>query len=136
MQKAFHNLIKEYTQTLYNVNGFRNPIIIGKVSDELDSYLLQNGVRFWAYITAHNPMSEELSKEENENRNSKLNKDIKNYKILEGIGVNPDSGWIGEKSFLILGISKNNATKLAKKYGQKAIVYGEVGTPATLLITI
>jgi hypothetical protein len=129
------NLIKAYTQTLYKVNGFLNPIIIGKISDELEQYLVQNNVRCWAYITAYNPMSERLSEEENENRNSQLRNDLRDYIKIKGIGVDLNGKWIGEKSFLVLGIDRTNAISLARKYGQKGVVYGEIGEPAELLLT-
>ena len=131
------DLIKAYNQTHYKVNGFQNPIRIGKVLKELNSYLIQKGVNSWAYITAYNPFSEVLSEEDNEKRNSELLEDIKkDYDYKDGIGVDPKGEWEGEKSFLILGIKKNDAMTLAMKYNQNAIIYGEIGSLAELIITV
>ena len=46
----------------------------------------------------------------------------------------PDEGdWTPEVSFLILDLSKEAAIKIGQQYGQKAIVWGQVGLPATLV---
>ena len=107
-------LIKAYNQTLFKVNGFNEPITIGKISEEADHLLNETRTLNWIYITAHNPQSKTLSKTENENRNLQLKEKIKTFAFKEGIGIdsNPKSAWIGENSFLVPGMQKEEAILL------------------------
>lgn len=87
----------------------------------------------WCFITAWNPLSKEISLQENLERNNQLRKDLAKYKILEGEGKDPKGEWQPEKSFFVLGIKQNDAESLARKYSQRAIVFGRKGKPAELL---
>jgi hypothetical protein len=50
----------------------------------------------------------------------------------EGIGV--DGTWPPERSILVLGIEREAAVQLGGRFGQVAIVFGEAGGPATLVL--
>lgn len=49
------------------------------------------------------------------------------YKLIKGRGVPKDIGWAPENSYLVLNMSKEKGTKIAKQFKQNAFVYGEVG---------
>ncbi|MBT3936957.1 MAG: DUF3293 domain-containing protein [Candidatus Marinimicrobia bacterium] len=59
---------------------------------------------------------------------------MQDYSYLFGYGKDPNGNWIPEPSFFISGISKSEASRLGKKYGQLAIVYGEINKKSELLI--
>ena len=74
-----------------------------------------------------------LTVEQNEHRLKDLRNKIVNYKYFEGEGVGKDPSWKPEKSFLILGITKERAIELGNEYEQNAIVYGEINELPELL---
>lgn len=128
-------LISAYQETEYRV---RNPsfcIRIGALHPELDSWLICRGYSTWAYITAWNPGSRRLSKEENNRRQAELQADLKSggWQSFAGAGVHPKGGWEAEESFWIPGISLDAALSLAKKFGQNALVFGEINQAANLI---
>ena len=87
-----------------------------------------------AIITAWNPRSEPHSLQENKrrNRNLRISVSKKNYNVFEALGQGNDPSWPAEESFLILGITKEEAGKLAVDYGQNAFVLLEYGKTASL----
>lgn len=115
-----------YLSTLYKVEGLTNPIQIGKKNPELDTILTKYNHENWCFITAWNPYSKPLILETNRKRNEDLLSEIKansSYIVLNGVGESPDGSW-SEESFLVLGIDKDTAQFLARKYEQNAIVVG------------
>lgn len=90
-----------------------------------------------AFITAHNPHSEPLTDKENASRNNKLKADIKKlgFRWIDGVGKNPEGECESEDSFLVLGISLDQAKELGTAYGQNAIVWcGEDTIPRLVLL--
>ena len=73
-------------------------------------------------ITAWNPLSEQLSLDENRRRNSELEKDLLEAKaeLLKAIGRSHDWKWF-EESFAVRNIDVNEIVQKAKKYEQNAI---------------
>jgi hypothetical protein len=112
-------------------------IRIGTENSSLDNLLLVNGVNEWAFITAWNPNGEMSPPEQNYDANQQLLLDLQelNYFILPGWGVGDDRKWPPEASFLVLGINKEQAISLAKRYNQLAIVFGRIGIPSKLCFT-
>jgi hypothetical protein len=104
----------------------------------LDSLLTELRNKAWAFITAHNPHSKELTITDNAQRHLMLMKDItgNGFTAFEGAGIPNNSDWSPETSALILGISLDDAKKLGMKYGQNAIVTGELGCEARLIETV
>ena len=98
------DLITAYNEAEYRVNGFSEPIYIGKYSEDADKVLSKNNLTEWAYITAYNPMSCSLEEEENIRRNSELRKLVNDYIVIEGEGQDKQKEWPAEKSFFIAGI--------------------------------
>ena len=109
----------------------------GSRNARLESLLRRHGARRWAFITAWNPASRVLSREENERRQAELWRIIQGnrYTTLEGSGAGPDPSREPEESLMVLGIGRGAAVRLAKRFGQLAIVAGERGSPPQLVST-
>jgi hypothetical protein len=126
-----------YMQTTYRVNGTNEPVAlrIGVRNDALDLLLRTCRAREWAFVTASNPGSSILSKEENGRRNAQLVHALieAGLHYLEGAGVPDTPGWEPEQSYLVLGISQRDAVAIAKHHGQCAIVCGFSENPPELV---
>ena len=102
---------------------------IGKASVELDKLLGNFGARAWAYVTAYNPASRPLPRDENERRHGELVRHVRSLgkKFFDGEGIPDDGRWQIEASLLILDIAEEQATRLGTDFGQNAIVVGTLG---------
>jgi hypothetical protein len=127
-------LLEAYRNTQFMVFSPAITIRIGEISESLERLLIAKGIREWVYITSINPYSRIHSKEENEQFFEALKEDVSPYTNYLGEGVGTDPDWEAEKSLLILGIEREKAIELGKKYGQNAIVFGEAGGEAELLL--
>lgn len=89
----------------------------------------------YAFITAWNPGSEPVSSARNLKQNSMLEKIItqKQYIYFEAKGIPHQQGWQPEDSFLILGITRDDAAALGREFNQRAILYGRGAEPPQLL---
>lgn len=88
----------------------------------------------WAFITAHNPMSEQYTNQQNIELNRQLKEDLSSYYCRMGVGKSRSGNWPGEDSFFIVAITLADAKRLMLKFRQKAIVFGLVDGLAELLI--
>jgi hypothetical protein len=129
-----NDLIEAYKNTKYKV--FEPDIIIeiGKSNQDLDNLLLKHNSNEWAFITAYNPYSRVLTDDENSIRHDELKELTKAYITFEGHGVGEDLTWEPERSLFIIGISKDDASKIGMKFEQNAIVYGKIDFAPELLI--
>jgi hypothetical protein len=114
-------------------------IRIGQPSSSLNDLLLVNGYQSWAIVTAWNPIEKsEVLKESSEPRrlrenipdNAQLFSDLRHqgYIVLPAWGVPDRPNWYPEASFLVLGIDKETAAVLSRKFRQYAFVYGVSST--------
>ena len=126
-------LIKAYLETDFKVNDPIITIKCDKLNPELDHLLIINNSVEWAYITAWNPYSEPTDFAQNVERNNMLKKDLIKYRIFEGEGVGADPKWEPEKSFLVLGINREDAINIGRSYRQNAIVVGSLHSVAELV---
>ena len=126
-----------YRETVFvaTVDGQTVRIHVDRTSPELDDVLKPRGVTTWAFITAWNPASEQLTREVNDARHELLKGDVNrlNLQSFEGQGEPANSDWTPEQSLLVAGISEPDAVRLGRRYGQTAIVVGEIGGKARLL---
>ena len=126
-----------YLQTTYRVNGTSEPVDlrIGVRNDALDQLLRTYLAREWAFVTASNPGSSILSKEQNGRRNTELVQALNEAGLhyLEGAGMPDTPGWEPEQSYLVLAITQRDAVAIAKRHGQCAIVCGFSGNPPELV---
>lgn len=128
-----NDLILAYTNTKFHVFFPAIVIEIGKRNEELDTIIKKDGQTEWAYLTAYNPYSKELTDKENLKRQSQLLSKISGYKFYEGEGVGEDPTWKPERSILIAGITKNDAISLGREFEQHAIVYGKINEVPELI---
>jgi len=137
MNQISQELLKAYKATTYTVPELELNIKVDEHNKLLERFLAGQNVKTWAFITAWNPHSRELSLAKNQTRNQRLLAQLKSegFSIYKGIGI-PDGGnWAPEESFFVVDVSRKYATDIAMRYGQNAIVFGEAGDKAKLLIT-
>jgi len=126
-----------YRRTTYRVVAGECPIDIriGSTPPSLVRLLEDRGAATWAFVTAWNPRSAELAPAENDARQRELAHTVatRGWTALPGLGIGDDGAWPAEESLLVLGISREEALALARRFGQAAIVFGERGGPAELV---
>jgi hypothetical protein len=128
-------LERVYRNTAYKAPALDLEIRIGQHAPSLDALLKQYNAAAWAFITAYNP-GVLLAVEQNLALLEELRPAIEGYRYFEGEGVGEDENWLPEKSFLVIGMSREEAIKLGKQFNQNAIVFGRMGEPAELLILV
>jgi hypothetical protein len=129
-------LVAAYVATSYIVDtpGQRIALRVGQRNRVFERLLRGRRVRSWAFVSACNPASRRLPRWRNAARASLLARVTKRYglRILPGEGLANDSDWGGEASLLILGITPVRALRLARQFGQYAVVVGRSGALARL----
>lgn len=129
------SLIRAYYKTVYQTNDGKFVLKINQKNDAINTYMNSKGYKYYCFITGWNPYSDELSIEENQKRNSWLvnilNK--KGKEIFEGKGIPSNDSWKPEDSFLVFGIPKKDVISIGRKFGQNAIVYGEINDNPSLI---
>jgi hypothetical protein len=127
----------ELEQAYYNTRYIVADIIyrVDKTNAQLDELLIKNNCASYAFITAHNPLSQLLPENENKRRHEQLIAFIKKseFKYFEGFGEGT-AGWPNETSLLILGIRKEEAIACGIKFNQKAIIFGQLKGVASLIM--
>jgi hypothetical protein len=79
-----------------------------------------------AFLTAYNPYSELSDEAINRSYQDQLIAEVTDrWKVLFGEGVDPQGRWRAEPSVLVLGISREEAIALGKKYRQNAILVAD-----------
>ena len=111
-------------------------IRVGMHCQILDSLCQEHAVSSWAFITACNPQSQELTDADNQHRQQLLKSLLVagGYLHYAGSGVGESGDWPPEPSFLIMGMDRHKAMAYAQVFDQHAICYGEPGGKAQLLI--
>ena len=106
-----------------------------KNNTELDALLKAHGQRQWAFLTAYNPHAQPKGALENQQHLKKLIEDVQQQGLtfLPGRDVSDDKNLAPEACLLIFGISAARAQELGKRYGQAAVIVGELYQPARLL---
>jgi len=123
--KSDKQLWESYRKAIYRVYEPAFVFKIGCSSPMLVALLAKFECDTFAYITAYNPNGIVASNRDNLKANISLKEKIEGeYKIFEGIGESEDGSWVGEHSYLILGIPLNEALALKAEFNQKAIVFG------------
>jgi hypothetical protein len=131
-------LLEAYRKTTFYADTPRARLAlrVGQRCLDLDALLNDHGLSTWAYFTASNPGSRRLSDEDNSARQRELEGDVARLGVraYPGAGVADDGLWPPEPSLLILGIARGEAIGLGRRYGQVAIVCGELGRAAELVL--
>lgn len=129
-----NDLIEAYKNTKYKVFEPSIIIEIGVLNQDVNDLLTQHKSMEWAFITAHNPYSRVLTNDENKVRHDELKELTKDYITFEGHGIGEDPAWEPELSLFIIGITRDEASKIGKKFEQNAIVYGVINSNPELII--
>lgn len=115
-----------YRQTNYQVQAAQPfTLRIGQRNAALTQLHLQHGVSSSAFVTACNPYSSPLSQDENAERQQRLAQALTRdgWQYLPGSGKHFSGPWPAEPSFLVLGIGREAADRLAQVFEQNAYVY-------------
>ena len=126
------SLEKAFRAAIYYIKNSGIYINLDKNNPEVDAILEDYGVDCWAYITAWNPEGKQQSREKNLEAQIQLLLEIKEYILLEGANKDEKEDWY-EETFLVLGMSKEEARSYGKKYHQAAFLFGQRGGVAELV---
>ncbi len=130
--------VQAYRQTHYRVEGRPSFILrIGVASTELVRLYKTFHSESAAFITACNPRSQRLDAATNTSRHDRLTQDLSaaGRVFLPGVGEHPDIDWPGESSYLVFGLSRDEAIALGRRYEQNAVVWcGEDTVPELVLL--
>lgn len=123
-----------YRATDYVVFEPRIVIRIDRRSIRLDRLLALRGATEWAFVSAWNPRSVPTSAARNRRQQNRLLRQLRaaRFEALPGSGRPRNAIWDPEPSFLVLGVKRSEAVRIARQYGQLAIVVGKLGEPAKL----
>ena len=132
------DLISAFKNTDYHVLANEHFVLrIDEFNEYLQRLLDEYEASSSAFLTAYCPFSKPLSLEENEILQSQLETDLNslNYKFINGYGQGKAeySNW-KERSVLVLNISLENATRLAKKYKQYAFIWNDFKCTPRLIV--
>jgi hypothetical protein len=119
-------LLYSYHSAEFHVHANPSFILkVGQYSHDLNWLYESTNTKSAAFITAYNPYSQELNKEENISRNRALESQIEtlNLKYFHGVGKDPEDDWDGELSFLILNLDQDSASVIGNQFEQNAIVW-------------
>ena len=132
-------LIQAYHDTDYCVHA--EPAFtlrVGQHSPEMAALYLLYQTTTTAFITACNPYSAELTANENSRLLKALQRDLEagSWLYLPGMGMSNTVGWAGEASFLVLGISLEEAYALGKKHQQNGIIFSHADAIPRLVLCV
>jgi hypothetical protein len=123
-------LVNSYRVALYRVltgNSKSFVLKIKKKSPDLEALMKSHNLFTAAYVTAYNSQGKQTEPHINIKQQKNLLGDIRRTGLpfLEGFGEDPTGRWKSEPSFLVLGISLEEAEALGERSGQNAIVWME-----------
>ena len=131
-------LIQAYRETHFRVGApFDFTMLVNQHSQSLASVHDRFGAKASAFITACNPLGAELTVDENDIRQRSFAAELTNRGLIyfEGVGQHPTGDWLGENSFLIIGLELENAKELARQMEQNALVWaGRDAVPRLILL--
>ena len=119
-------LLGEYRETEYRVRAGEESFVLelARPSEALARLYRDRNASSAAFMSAFNPYSQATSRDENEAANARLRTQLleRGFEVLEATGSDGSAGGWAEPSFLILGISRDEAERLGRDYRQNAIV--------------
>lgn len=131
-------LLQAYEETDYRVDDDPPLVLkIGEHSDGARILMASFNVESAAFITAWNPHSKQLPIDANYDRQERLLREIEQMRLNYFVGASehPTIDW-NEDSYLVLGISKEEATRLAMQFEQNGYVWVDMrGVPELVLVT-
>lgn len=129
-------LAAAYQATAYQISlhGTTYVLRVGEHNPCLDSWLAAMGFTQWAWLTAVNPGLRQLSGEANAARLGELEARLvgAGWLFHRGASIADADDWPPEASLFVPGLDAETALGLAAKYGQNAILVGQLGEPVML----
>jgi hypothetical protein len=127
-------LIAAYTATHYHIHWAEGAFMlrVNEHCPSLAALYARRGYNCAAFLTAWNPYSQLTSPIENHAMQQALLADLERHDcwIIPGIGLDPAGLWMGEESFLAIGLGLADAQRLGRQYRQNAILWmGEDAVP-------
>ena len=109
---------------------------IGAANAGLAALHTSHSVESSAYVTACNPFNQALDNSANDARQAVLVRELQQHGLtyIKGIGQHPTNGWPGEQSFLVLGLSREDAKMLGARHEQNAIVWCDQDAKPELIL--
>lgn len=129
--------LRAYEDTHYRVLGDTPATLrIGFPNPALAELHRAFSVDCSAFVTAANPFSTLIDAEANALRQAALADELRRegLRFIEGIGEHPLGQWLGEPSFLVLGLPLDAAKQLGARQGQNAIVWCGANTVPQLIL--
>ncbi len=129
--------IQAYRETAYGIAGDQPfDMHIDVISAELTALHAAHGVTCSAFITACNPFSRFLDAQSNQSRHDQLRRELERRELalIEGAGEHPANGWPEEASFLVLGISLEDASEIGRQFEQNGIVWSDANARPQLIL--
>ncbi|MGZ6134789.1 MAG: DUF3293 domain-containing protein [Myxococcaceae bacterium] len=131
-------LVQAYVGSLYRVfppGSAEFVLRIGHRHPAFDACLGEASRRSWVVLTAWNPGSVPRTEEENVAAQSALTEVFERAGLVvwPARGESPERDWV-EESLCVLDLDREQARSLARSFGQVAVVQGEVGGEARLLL--
>lgn len=132
------SLIQAYRQTDYRVLGPQAMVLrVDVASAALAGLHRALRVACSAFVTAYNPLSQSIDAAINFERQTQLAAELmaRGWMAVDAIGEDPTGRWQGEPSFLVPGMSQQEARETGFRYGQNAVVWaGSDATPRLILL--
>ena len=134
------DLEQHYLDTIYFVflDGKQYGIKIGEENLPVVNQLFEKeNETSAAILTAWNPRSQAIDFQQNKLRNNDLYNLLKEkeYSFYEALGKGKDPRWPAEEGYIILGLKKEEAEKIAVNYEQNAYVWLQQDKPVSLEYT-
>jgi len=134
-----NQLLQAYKNALY-VARLPHAVVelrVGETCPLLIEWLAGQGLHTAAFLTAFNPRSEICSLQENETAHARLLADIASMGLVmcDGYGAGEGGDWPREISVLVLGISREQAQRLAEKFAQNAFLFVQQGGEVQLCLS-
>jgi hypothetical protein len=110
---------------------------IGRANSDLLEAHKRHRVECSAFVTACNPLSQELNDEANLEKQRLLAKELtsRSLEFISGIGQHPSNKWPGEPSYLVFGLTLEASKVLGMRLEQNAIIWsGSDGVPQLILL--
>lgn len=127
--KLSKTLINAYHVAHYRVTGAGEPfvLLVRKKSTRLAALLKLHHQESAMFLTACNPFSQKEKPTLNVRAQKALENEIRKngWTYFEGFGEDPSGKWKVEPSFLVLGVSLEEAKELAEKHRQNAVIWCE-----------
>lgn len=130
--------LRAYRETDYVVTGLAQPFTlrIGMPSAALGALYRRHGVDGAAFVTACNPRGCLQDGAVNARAQQRLRGELETRALayFAAQGRHPRGGWPAEASFLVLGLSRQEAAALGRRYWQNAVVCCGADTVAQLVL--